>query len=64
MNSLSHFVNLETLMTSIRGSDFIFETVQLMYYKCHKASFKRGCWYIYSPDWIENKKPTINPKNE
>ena len=42
MNYLNHFVNLETLMTSMRGSDFIFDSVQLMYYKCHKVSFKRG----------------------
>ena len=35
-----------------------------MYYKCHKVNFKRGGSYIYSPDWIKNKKATINPKNE
>ena len=52
--------NLETLM---RGSDFIFESVQLIYYKCHKVNFKRGVLYIDSPDWIKKKKTTINPKN-
>ena len=31
--------NLEALM---RGSDFIFDSVQLMHYKCHKVNFKRG----------------------
>ena len=25
----------------MRGSDFIFELVQLLYYKCHKINFKR-----------------------
>ena len=34
----------------MRGSDFIFASFQL----CH----------IDSPDWIKNKKATINPKNE
>ena len=29
------------LKRSTRGSDFIFDSVQLMYYKCHKVSFKR-----------------------
>ena len=53
--------NLETL---IRGSDFIFDSAQLMYQKCHKMSFKRGGSYIDPPDWIGNKKATINPKNE
>ena len=27
------------LETSMRGSGFIFESVQLMYYKCHKVQF-------------------------
>ena len=31
--------NLAALM---RGSDFIFDSVQLMHYKCHKVNFKRG----------------------
>ena len=51
------------LKTSMRGSDFIFESVQLMYYKCHKVNFKRGVLYIDSPDWTKKKKTTINPKN-
>ena len=50
------------LKTSMRGSDFIFESVQLMYYKCHKVNFKRGVLYIDFPDWIKKKKTTINPK--
>ena len=45
----------------MRGSDFILESVQLLYYKCHKWT----CWsYIDSPDWIKKKKATtINRKN-
>ena len=38
------------LETSMRGSDFIFDSIQLMYYKCH---FRRGASYIDSPDWIK-----------
>ena len=30
------------LETSMEGSDFIFDSVQLMYYKCHKVNFRRG----------------------
>ena len=44
------------LETSMRGSDFIFDSVQLLYYKCHKINFKRGGSYIDSPDWIKRKK--------
>ena len=50
------------LETSMKGSDFIFDSVQLMYYKCHGINFKRGGSYIDSPDGI--KKTKINPKNE
>ena len=41
--------NLETLM---RQRDFICDSVQLMYYKCLKISFKRSGSYIDSPDWL------------
>ena len=53
----------ENLETSMRGSDFIFDSVQLMYYKCHKVNFSHGASYIDSPDWIKKKKATINLKN-
>ena len=32
----------DNLETSMRESDFIFDSVQLMYYKCHKVNFKRS----------------------
>ena len=53
----------ENLETSMKGSDFIFDSVQLMYYKCHKVNFIRSGSYIDSPDWIKKKKATINSKN-
>ena len=51
------------LETSMRGSDFFFDSVQLMYYKCHKVNFKHGGSYIGSPDWIKKKKATANSEN-
>ena len=42
--------------TSIIESDFIFDSVQLLYYKCHKQNIKRVWSYIKSPYWINNKK--------
>ena len=47
----------------MKCSDFVFNCVHLLYYKCHK-NFKRGGSYIDSPDWIKNKKATINPINK
>ena len=53
----------ENLETSMRWSDFIFDSLKLLYYKCHKINFKRGGSWIDSPDWIKNKNAKINPKN-
>ena len=38
------------LETSMRGRNFIFDSVQLLYYKCHIIKFRRGRSYIDSPD--------------
>ena len=51
------------LETSMRGSNFIFDSVQLLYCKCLKINFKSGGSYINSPDWIKKKKAAISPKN-
>ena len=67
MISLNHSVqNIKIIQKreEMRGSNFIFDSVQLMYYKCHKINFKRGGSYIDSPDWIKNKDAIINPKTE
>ena len=46
------------------GSNFVFESVDLLSYHIHKTSLKRGKSYIKSPEWLINKRATINPKNE
>ena len=38
------------LETSMRGRDFIFDSGQLLFYKCHKINFKHDGSYIDSPD--------------
>ena len=48
----------------MRGSDFIFDWISLLYYKCHERNFKHGGSYIDSPDWAKKKDATINLKNE
>ena len=48
----------------MRGKDFIFDSVQSMYYKCHRVNFICGGSYIDSTDWIKKrKKASINLKN-
>ena len=46
---------------SIGGSEFVFDYVQLLYYKCHRINPNRGATYIDSLDWIKIKKVTIKP---
>ena len=49
------------LEESMKDSNFVFDYVHLLYYKCHKINPNRGGSYIDSSDWIKNKKATINP---
>ena len=46
------------------GSSFVFECVDLLTYHIHKRNLKRGRSCIKFPEWILNKKATINPKNK
>ena len=52
------------LKKKMEGSDFVFESVDLLYYILHKISLNRGGSYIDSPDWIKHKKATLNPQNK
>ena len=51
------------LEKSMRGSEFVFDAVDSLYYKLHKISLNRGGSYIDSPKWLQNKKATINSNN-
>ena len=42
------------LEISIKLSDFFFDYIHLLNYKCHKINPNRGGSYIDSPDWIIN----------
>ena len=54
----------EGLEESIRGSDFIFDSADLLYYDLNKISLSRGGSYIDSLKWLKNKKATMNPKSK
>ena len=53
----------EGLETKMRGNSSTFDHVDLLEYHFNKISLNRGSSYIDSPEWIKNKKVTINPKN-
>ena len=54
----------EGLEESMRGSEFAYDSVDVLYYNLNKISLSRGGSYIDSHKWLKNKKTTINPKNK
>ena len=56
--------NYQEELKIIKGGDFVFRSVKLMDYKLHRVRLKRGGSYLRSPEWLENKKAIINPKNK
>ena len=53
----------EGLEESMKGSEFIFDSIDVLYYNLNKISLIRGGSYIDSSEWLWNKKATLNPKN-
>ena len=54
-----------SLRTKMKKSNLVYDRVRAFYDILHKISINRGDGsYIDSPDWIKNKKATINPKNK
>ena len=47
----------------MKYSNFVFESVDWLYYSLHKITLKRGGSYIKSPEWLRNKRATINLKS-
>ena len=48
----------------MRGSQFVYDSVDVLYYNLNKVSLSRGGSYIDSRKWLKNKKATINPQNK
>ena len=69
MRLLKNFLNLfckdikKGLEESMKGSEFVVDSVNALYHDFNKISLSRGKSYIDSPEWLKNKKATINPKN-
>ena len=51
-------------LESMKGSEFVLDYVELLCYKYHKINPNCVGLYIDFPDWIKNKKATINPINK
>ena len=48
------------LKEPMRGSEFVHDSIDLLYYHLQKIGLKRGRSYIDSPKWLKNKKAIIN----
>ena len=51
------------LKKPMRESEFVPDSIDLLYYHLQKIGLKRGGSYIDSPEWLKNKKATINTEN-
>ena len=40
----------------MKDSEFVYDYIHLMYYKCHKINLNRGGSYVDSPCWIKKQK--------
>ena len=54
----------DNLETSVKRSDFIFDSVQLMYFKWQKVNFKLSNFFLIQVRLKNKTKKTINPKTE
>ena len=54
----------EGLEESMRGSEFVYDSVDVLYYNLNKVSLRRGGSYIDSLKSVKNKRATINPQNK
>ena len=43
------------LETSMKAIYFVFYSINLLYYKCHKINLNHGGSYVDSPGWIKSK---------
>ena len=47
----------------MRGANFVPCSIDLLHCNLQIVDLKRSRSYIYSLEWLENKKTTINPQN-
>ena len=52
------------LEESIRGGEFVYDSVDALYYNPNKIRLSRGGSYTDSPKWLKNKKVTTSPQNK
>ena len=51
----------KNLKESMRDREFVYDSVDSLYYNLNKTGLSTGGSYIDSPKWLKNKKAIINP---
>ena len=51
------------LEEKMRASEFVLDSVDLLHHNLYKISLSRGESHIDSPKWLNNRKATINSRN-
>ena len=54
---------LDNLQNKMKGSDFIFNGINYLYYDLNRITISKSGSYIESPKWLKDKKCTINKKS-
>ena len=68
MKLLKNFLNLfqkmfkKNLEEPMIGSEFVPDSIDLLYYHLQKVGLKRSGSYIDSPEWLKNKKNNKSAK--
>ena len=53
----------DNLQNKMKGSDFLFNEINYLYYDLNRITISKGGSYIESPEWLKDKKCCINQKN-
>ena len=64
LNTILNKIQQAMEISNEKGSGFTHDSFGLLCYQFQRIGIRRDESCIMSPDWIANKKATINPKNE
>ena len=53
------FLQKKKTEEEMKGSKFVFESVDLLYYSINKTILRRGRSYVKPPKWLKNKRATM-----
>ena len=53
----------DNLQKKMKGSDFVFNGVNYLFYNLNRITISKGGSYVESPKWLKDKKCIVNQKN-